>query len=210
MNIAHEAVDRHAAGARAVHFALRWLGKGGAVRDFSYADLSARSNRFANVLAQLGVGAGERVFVLAGRIPELYFAVLGALKARCVVSPLFSAFGPEPIAMRVAIGEGSVMVTTTGLYRRKVAMLRERLPTLKHVLVVRDGLDDPIPEADFNAVHPDRPLRDQLDIDSFDFLTNLEHLHEKIGVNVPQSDYGKMITLDGSVDYLLRRLAEAK
>lgn len=63
------------------------------------------------------------------------------------------------------------------------------------------------PEADFNGVRPDRPVRDQLDIDSFDFLTILEHLHERIGVNVPESDYGRMITLDGSVDYLLRHLS---
>ena len=47
-----------------------------------------------------------------------------------------------------------------------------------------------------------------LDVDSFDFLTILENLHEKIGVDVPESDYGKMMTLDGSVDYLVRRLAE--
>jgi acyl carrier protein len=75
---------------------------------------------------------------------------------------------------------------------------------------VRKALIDSIlavaPEADFAAVRPDRPVRDQLDIDSFDFLTILEHLHEKIGVTVPESDYGKMITLDGSVDYLVRRL----
>lgn len=63
------------------------------------------------------------------------------------------------------------------------------------------------PEADFGTVRPDRPVRDQLDIDSFDFLTILEHLHARIGVNVPESDYGRMITLDGSVDYLLRRLS---
>lgn len=42
------------------------------------------------------------VFVLAGRIPELYLAILGALKARCVVCPLFSAFGPEPISQVTA------------------------------------------------------------------------------------------------------------
>jgi acyl carrier protein len=54
-----------------------------------------------------------------------------------------------------------------------------------------------------------RPVRGQLDIDSFDFLTILEHLHEKTGVDVPESDYGKMMTLDGSVDYLVRRLAGA-
>lgn len=50
------------------------------------------------------MGKGERVFVLAGRIPELYVAVLGTLKNGSVLSPLFSAFGPEPIAARLRIG----------------------------------------------------------------------------------------------------------
>jgi acyl carrier protein len=78
---------------------------------------------------------------------------------------------------------------------------------------VRQALIDCIlavaPEADFAEVRPDRPVREQLDIDSFDFLTILEHLHEKLGISVPESDYGKMITLDGSVDYLVRRLGAA-
>lgn len=65
------------------------------------------------------------------------------------------------------------------------------------------------PEADFAAVRPDRPLRDQIDIDSFDFLTVLEHLHARLGVDVPESDYAHMITLDGSVAYLASRLAGA-
>jgi acyl carrier protein len=75
---------------------------------------------------------------------------------------------------------------------------------------VRNSLIDSIlavaPEADFAEVRPDRPLRDQLDIDSFDFLTILQNLHERIGVDVQEADYGKMITLDGSVDYLMGRL----
>jgi acyl carrier protein len=75
---------------------------------------------------------------------------------------------------------------------------------------IRQALIDSIlavaPEADFDTVRPDRPVRDQLDIDSFDFLTILEHLHRRIGVNVPEADYGRMITLDGSVDYLVGRL----
>jgi acetyl-CoA synthetase len=146
LNIAHETVDRHASGDRADHLALRWLGKDGSSRDFTYADLAAWTGRFANVLGRLGVTAQERVFVLAGRIPELYIAVLGALKHRCIVSPLFSAFGPEPICTRIAIGEGAVLVTTATLYRRKVAALRARLPSLRHVLVVRDQPDEPIPE----------------------------------------------------------------
>jgi len=139
LNIAHEAVDRHAANGRAAHVALRWLGIDGTRRDHTYADLRDLSNRFANVLLGLGCGAGARVFVLTGRIPELYVTVLGALKNRSVVCALFSAFGPEPIHTRLEIGEAEVLVTTEDLYRRKVAGLRGRLPRLRHVLLIGDG-----------------------------------------------------------------------
>jgi acetyl-CoA synthetase len=138
LNIAYEAVDRHAVGARASHLAIRWLGKQGAVRDFTYVDLRALSNRFANILRTLGLARGERVFVLAGRIPELYISALGTWKNGNVFCPLFSAFGPEPIRQRLTIGDGRVLVTTPSLYKRKVAAIREALPNLKHVILVGD------------------------------------------------------------------------
>ncbi|WP_366656747.1 acetate--CoA ligase [Fodinicurvata sp. EGI_FJ10296] len=141
LNIAHEAVDRHANGELAERIAMRWLGKDGERRDITYAELRDQTNRFANVLATLGVGKGDRVFVLAGRIPELYIAALGCLKAGCVFCPLFSAFGPEPIKARMTIGDGKVLVTTAALYRRKVAGIRPELPSLKHVIVA--GGDTP-------------------------------------------------------------------
>ena len=136
LNIAHEAVDRHCAGPQRDHLALRWLGKRGEVRDFSYADLARFTNRFANVLARLGLEKGERVFLLAGRIPELYIGALGTLKAGGVFCPLFSAFGPEPIRQRIGIGDGRVLVTTAAFYKRKVAELRSSLPGLRHVLLL--------------------------------------------------------------------------
>jgi acetyl-CoA synthetase len=139
LNIAHEAVDRHAYGSRADRVALRWLGKNGERRDFTYRALATETNRFANALGALGIGAGGRVFVLLGRVPELYIAVLGALKTKCLVSPLFSAFGPEPIATRLEIGDAQVLITTEALYRRKVEALRGRLPKLAQVILVDDG-----------------------------------------------------------------------
>ena len=135
LNIAHEAVDRHLADGRGARTAIRWIGKAGGRSELTYADLAAATNRFANALQGLGVQPGERVFALMGRLPELYIAVLGALKARCVVSPLFSAFGPEPVATRAEMGDARVLVTTPELYARKVQPLRERLPGLKHVIV---------------------------------------------------------------------------
>lgn len=143
LNIAHEAVDRHAAGALAEHLAIRWLSKSGEVRDFTYGDLARLSNRFANVLGSLGLDRGSRVFALAGRVPELYVSALGTLKAGCVFAPLFSAFGPEPIRERMTIGDAAALVTTPDLYRKKVAPIRDRLPGPEHVIVIgSDGNDD--------------------------------------------------------------------
>ena len=112
--------------------ALRWIGKTGERRDYSYRELALATNRLANALQSMGVKSGDNVFVLLGRVPELYVAILGALKMKCVVTPLFSAFGPEPIATRMEIGDARVLVTTETLYRRKVEALRGRLPRLEH------------------------------------------------------------------------------
>ncbi len=139
LNIAHEAVDRHAHSPRADHTALRFLSKTGAARDASYAELAALTNRFASALAALGLKKGERVFALCGRRLELYVAALGTLKAGLVFCPLFSAFGPDPIRQRLALGQGRVLVTSDALYRRKVAGLRAGLPALEHVWLVGDG-----------------------------------------------------------------------
>jgi acetyl-CoA synthetase len=143
LNIAHEAVDRHAAGPWADHLALRFASRDG-LTDLSYADLRAGTARFANVLRRLGVGRGERVFTLLGRRPELYLAALGTLKNVSVFSPLFSAFGPEPVRQRLQLGDGRVLVTTAAFYRRKVSPIRDQLPGLAHVLLV-DPPAEPIP-----------------------------------------------------------------
>jgi acetyl-CoA synthetase len=138
LNIAHEAVDRHAAGPARDRVALRWLARDGARRDLTYADLAEASSRFANALRTLGLRRGDRVFALSPRIPALYVAALGALKAGCIFCPLFSAFGPDPIRQRLQLGEGHLLVTTASLYRRKVAALRDALPSLAHVVLVED------------------------------------------------------------------------
>ncbi|MGK2936483.1 MAG: acetate--CoA ligase [Solirubrobacteraceae bacterium] len=146
LNIAHEAVDRHAAGPLRDRAALRWLARDGAVRDTTYVELAAQTNRFARLLSDLGVEPGETVFALLGRVPELHVAALGTFKRRAVFCPLYSAFGPEPVAQRLTLGAGTVLVTTPRLYARRVAPVRDRLPALRHVLLV--GADAPEAAAD--------------------------------------------------------------
>jgi acetyl-CoA synthetase len=141
LNMGFEAVDRHASGALHDRVALRFVARNAPSVDMRYSQLARETNRFANVLQGLGVGKGDRLFVLTGRRPELYIAVLGALKNGTVVTPLFSAFGPEPIATRIKLGSGLVLVTTDLLYQRKIKQIRARLPTLRHVLLVSEEGD---------------------------------------------------------------------
>lgn len=139
LNIAYEAVDRHAAGERAGKEALRFVRADGSILSLSYAELAMDTSRFASVLRGLGIGRGDRVFSLLGRSPALYVAVLGTFKNASVFCPLFSAFGPEPVRQRLHLGAGRVLVTTRALYRKKVAPIRDSLPALRFVLLVDAG-----------------------------------------------------------------------
>lgn len=61
------------------------------------------------------------------------------------------------------------------------------------------------PELDTATLRPDEPLREQVDLDSFDFLNVLIALNERLGVEVPEADYPKVQTLNKMVDYFVRR-----
>jgi len=65
------------------------------------------------------------------------------------------------------------------------------------------------PEIDPTRIIPDKPLRTQIDLDSMDWLNVLATIHEKLGVNIPETDYGKVVTLDGIFAYLAEKIAAA-
>jgi len=151
LNIAHEAVDRHLRAGRGDKLALRWIGRDDRIRDYTYSALGAATNRFADVLARRGVTKGDRVFSLLGRIPELYFAALGTLKNGSVFSPLFSAFGPEPIKARMSIGNAKVLVTSEAFYRRKIEPWRKEHASLEHVFLTDSSAAPPSGTTDLAA-----------------------------------------------------------
>ena len=76
--------------------------------------------------------------------------------------------------------------------------------------VVRDELGNIAPEADLQALDPAADLREALDIDSMDFLNLVTALHRRLGIDVPELDYPKLVTLDGAVRYLGSRLAAGR
>ena len=147
LNIAYEAVDRHVARGRGDRTMMIWEGKDGAVETYTFADMARLSNRFANVLRTLGVAKGERVFVFMDRVPELYAAVFGTLKAGCVIAPLFSAFGPDAARDRMADAGASVLVTAPE-QRHKVNQFKAGLPALRHIIIASHGHHAPVEDGE--------------------------------------------------------------
>jgi len=135
LNIAHEAVDRHAErfGDR---IAVRWFGPDGAEQSISYRELQQASSRVANILELLGLQPGETVFTLTPRIPLLVAVVMGTLKHRNIFCPLFESFGPEPVRQRLLRGRAAVLVTTERHFRTKIASWFDESEQLRYVLLV--------------------------------------------------------------------------
>ena len=134
LNIAHESLDRHVRAGRGEKPCILWEDKDGRSEIYSYDRMARFSNQFANVLQKLGVRKGDRVFVYMDRIPELYAAAFGTLKAGCIIGPLFSAFGPDAIRDRLE-NSGAVVLVTTPELRAKVHEVRAELPELKHLII---------------------------------------------------------------------------
>jgi acyl carrier protein len=76
--------------------------------------------------------------------------------------------------------------------------------------VVREELGNIAPEMDLQALDPSADLREALDIDSMDFLNFVIAVHHRLGVDIPELDYPKLITLDGAVMYLKTKLGISK
>ncbi len=71
---------------------------------------------------------------------------------------------------------------------------------------VREELGSIAPEIDLAKVDPSADLREALDIDSMDFLNFITAIHRRLRVDIPERDYGKLVTLDAAVKYLEMKL----
>jgi acyl carrier protein len=75
--------------------------------------------------------------------------------------------------------------------------------------VVIESLTRVAPEVDAASIESGVSFRDQLDLDSMDFLNFVLGLHQRLGVDIPETDYPRLYTLDGAVEYLAAKAAES-
>ncbi|MFD0770579.1 acetate--CoA ligase [Bacillus sp. CGMCC 1.60114] len=139
VNMAYEAIDRHAKSHRKNKVALYYQ-DGERKEKYTFKEMMEFSNKAGNVLKNFGdVEKGDRVFIFMPRSPELYFTLLGAVKLGAIVGPLFEAFMEAAVCDRLVDSEAKVLVTTPELLER---IPLNDLPALKTVFVVGENVEE--------------------------------------------------------------------
>ncbi|GAF64277.1 acetyl-CoA synthetase [Bacillus sp. TS-2] len=146
INLAYEAIDRHALGEKASKIALYYSDEKREEK-FTYEEMKVNSNKAANVLKSVGVEKGDRVFIFMPRSPELYFSLIGTIKLGAIVGPLFEAFMEGAVRDRLEDSEAKVLVTTSALLERVPV---GDLPQLEKILLVDKEVKETEQVLDFN------------------------------------------------------------
>ncbi|WP_114575421.1 AMP-binding protein [Saliphagus sp. LR7] len=120
LNVAHNTVDRYAEVGNPARnrVATIWEGEDGAVRETTYHELHREANRVANALEERGIETGDTVGLYMPMVPEVVSILYGCLKVGAIAVPIFSGFGVDATATRIADAECSVLFTGDGFYRR--------------------------------------------------------------------------------------------
>ncbi|KMY51278.1 acetate--CoA ligase [Peribacillus loiseleuriae] len=146
VNLAYEAIDRHAESFRKNKVALYYKDENRAEK-YTFKELKEWSNKAANVIKEYGnIEKGDRVFIFMPRSPELYFAVLGAIKTGAIVGPLFEAFMEGAVRDRLTDSGAKVLITTQALISRVPV---DELPDLKHIFLVGENIEETETQYDF-------------------------------------------------------------
>lgn len=132
-NWAYDVTDRWASDPQ--HLAMLWVGPQGEERRLTFADFQRRSNQVANVLAQLGVERGDRVFIMLPRLVEWWETILGVMKIGAVSMPGTTLLTPKDIIYRANLAEAKVVITDIA-NTSKFDEVRAQCPALQIFIVV--------------------------------------------------------------------------
>ena len=170
INLAHNCVDRWAE-RTPDRVAVLWEGEEGGTRTVTYSELRVMANRLANGLRSLGVGSGDAVGIFMPMAPETVAATLACAKLGAFYTPIFSGYGPDAVATRLADAGAKVLITADGTFRRgKTVPMKEvadqavaGLPAVRSVVVwSRAGRSD-LPWTDGRDVRWDDLMVNQPD-----------------------------------------------
>ncbi|MEF8820703.1 MAG: AMP-binding protein [Halovenus sp.] len=137
LNIAHNVVDRHATPDSPTRntVATIWEGEDGEIREVTYHELHRQTNQIANALEERGIGTGDTVGLYMPMVPEVVSILYACFKVGAIAVPIFSGFGVDATATRIADAECRVLFTGDGFYRRG------------NEITLKEGADEAIEQA---------------------------------------------------------------
>lgn len=118
LNMAHNCLDRHVLRGAGQRTALIWEGEDGSIRSLTYSELLGEVNRLASGLKKLGAGKGDRVGIFMPMLLETVVACLACMRIGAIFIPIFSGYGPEAVATRLADCGAKLLFTADGFWRR--------------------------------------------------------------------------------------------
>ncbi|GAK02879.1 LOW QUALITY PROTEIN: acetyl-coenzyme A synthetase [Geomicrobium sp. JCM 19037] len=139
VNLAYEAIDRHAEDAKTKDKIALFYSDAKRDESYTFEDMKRMTNRAANVFKEAGIQKGDRVFIFMSRSPELYFAALGAIKVGAIIGPLFEAFMEGAVRDRLENSDAKAIVTTPELIERVPV---DELPALETVFMQGDDVSE--------------------------------------------------------------------
>lgn len=152
-NIVLNCLDQHIQAGRGSQRALIWEGECGATITWSYAEIDQKVQVLAAALKGLGIEKGDSICLYMPMIPEMLIAFLASIKIGAVIVPIFSGFGPEPLAVRLENAHVKLVFTADGSLRRgksfgiksQCDQALEKAPSVQHVIVAKRIFDDSVP-----------------------------------------------------------------
>ncbi len=161
INIADNCLDRHLAQGKGDRIAIIFEDEAGAIERWSYAQLAQQSGQLAHLLKELGVGSGDAVGVFLPMVPQAVVALLAIARIGAIFVPIFSGYGEDAVAVRLADADVRVLLTCDGYLRKgKAVAIKEvadaatrNAPTVRHRIVLSHA-----------RLREDVPWDDQIDL----------------------------------------------
>jgi acyl-coenzyme A synthetase/AMP-(fatty) acid ligase len=198
-NIGYDCVDKHAEGKNKNKLALIWEDEAGNIEKYTYGDMKVLSNKFGNILKNLGFKKGDRFLIRLPNLPAFQIAFIGGVKIGAVPIPSSYMFRSHEVKYRVEDSESKAVITTSQ-YAKEVRDIQDECPTLNHIIIFDDDVypEEISFEDEMKKASPDLILEDTSKDDMAFFCytsgttgnpKGAVHLHRWVAGNDPSVFY---------------------
>ena len=140
-NMGYDVVDKHTKTNKKNKIALFWENAAGDTEKFTFLDMKHLTDKFGNTLKNLGFKKGDRYLIRLPNLPEFQVSFLGGVKIGAIPIPSSVMFRAHEIEYRIN-DSSSKAVITASKYVSEVNKIKDKCPSLKHIIIVDDAYDE--------------------------------------------------------------------